>query len=45
MNDSNESTLMNIIDSVGGADMFMWLVMFGILIVVAIGLYFFAPKQ
>lgn len=44
MNDTN-SSFSTLVDAVGGPDMFIWVVMFSILIIVAVVLYFLGPKE
>lgn len=45
MNESNTTGLMAIIDSVGGPDMFIWIVMFSILLIGAGALVFFNKED
>ncbi len=45
MNESNATGLMAVIESVGGADMFIWIVMFSILLLGAGALVFFNHEE
>ncbi len=45
MNESNATGLMAIIESVGGPDMFIWIVMFSILLIGAGALVFFNKED
>ena len=45
MNDSNSTGLMAVIDSVGGVDIFIWIVMFSILLIGAGFLVFFNKEE
>jgi hypothetical protein len=45
MNESNATGLSAIIESVGGPDMFIWIVMFSILLIGAAALVFFNKEE